>query len=103
MKKEIFFDKNANQELIKLSIQVQKKFQALIKILKEAGKLEFPEGRKIDKNLYEIRIKFKGEFRGFYAYIKNNFIILLPFFRKKSQKTAIKNLKTAKRRLKYYE
>lgn len=103
MEKQIFYDKNADKEILKFPLQIQKRFHSQINILGEIGKLEFPDSRKIDKNLYEIRIKFKGEYRGFYAYIRKAQIIVLHCFRKKSQKTPIKSIKTAKRRLKYYE
>jgi len=101
--KTVFFDKNADKEFIKLSAAVKIGFQSLIQILIEKGRLDFPNSRKLDKNLYEIRVKLQGEFRGFYAYVGENFIVILHFFHKKTQKTPIKNLKIAKRRLKQYE
>lgn len=102
MEKKIYLDKHAEKELRDFPEAVQIKFEALLIILKAAGKLEFPESKKIDRNLYEMRIKLKGEYRGFYAYFSKNYIIILHFFRKKTQKTPIKNLKTVKKRLKLY-
>ncbi|MCX6816872.1 MAG: type II toxin-antitoxin system RelE/ParE family toxin [Candidatus Beckwithbacteria bacterium] len=101
--KKIYYDKNADKELAEFSISVQKVFLSLINILKTTGKLEFPVTKKLEKNLYEIRVKLQGEFRGFYAYMGKEFIVILHFFHKKTQKTPLKNLKTAKRRLKQYE
>ena len=62
-----------------------------------------PEAKKIDHNLYEIRISLEGAYRGFYAYIEKEFVMILHLFRKKGQKTPLKNLKLARRRLKNYE
>jgi len=81
----------------------QKEFQAYIAILVEEGKLEFPEARKVSKNLFEIRVIHEGAYRAFYAYIRKDYIILLHFFPKKTQKTPLKNIKIAQQRLKQYE
>lgn len=103
MKKRVFIDRNAEKELRKFAEEVQIEFEAYFEILRQKGKLDFPESKKIDKNLFELRVKFKGEYRGFYAYIGRKYIIIFHFFRKKTQKTPIRNIKTAKRRLKQYE
>lgn len=103
MKKRIFLDKNAEKELRQLSEKVQLEFEAFFKILELEGKLDFPQAKKITKDLFEIRIKLKGEYRGFYAYVGKLDIIVLHFFRKKAQKTPIKDVELAQRRLKQYE
>jgi phage-related protein len=103
MKKEIFYDKNAAKELKKFAKIVQREFQALIEVLKLEGKLESPDAKKISKSLFEIRVVKGGAYRGFYAYIKNDYIVILHFFQKKTQKTPLKNIKLAGRRLKQYE
>ena len=100
---KVFFDNKAQKEFKEFAEPVQMKFDSVLKTLRESGRLDFPDGRKIDKNLYELRIKYQGEFRGLYAYIIQSQIVVLHFFRKKTQKTPIKDLKTAKRRLKFYE
>ena len=78
-------------------------FEAYFKILEIEGKLDFPSARKVSKDVFEIRFKLKGEYRGFYAYIGKLDIVILHFFRKKTQKTPIKDLELARRRLKLYE
>ncbi len=103
MKKIINFDKNAQKELNKFDIVVQREFAGLIKKLEADGKLNFPEAKKLKNNLFEIRIKINGAYRGFYGYIKGTTIIILHFFHKKSQKTPTKNLKLAENRLKQYK
>ena len=103
MKKNIFLEKNAERELRDFSEEVQLEFEAYIKILGLEGKLDFPHAKKIGGNLFEIRIKVQGEYRSLYAYIGKLDIVILHFFRKKTQKTPIKDLELAQRRLKLYE
>lgn len=103
MKKNIFVDKNAEKELRDFDGEVQLEFEAYFKILELEGKLDLPHAKKINRDLFEIRIKVKGEYRGFYAYIGELDIVILHFFRKKTQKTPIKDLELARRRLRQYE
>lgn len=103
MKKNIFVDKSAEKELREFGEEVQLEFEAYFKILGLEGKLDFPSARKVAKDIFEIRIKLQGEYRGFYAYVGKLDIVILHFFRKKTQKTPIKDLELAQRRLKQYE
>ncbi|MBL7159772.1 type II toxin-antitoxin system RelE/ParE family toxin [Candidatus Microgenomates bacterium] len=103
MKKKIYYDKNATKEFKDFRREVQREFQAHIEILGRKGRLEFPEAKKIAKNLFEIRVSEKEAYRGIYAYIWKEHVIILHFFQKKTRKTPIKDLKIAKERLKRYE
>ena len=103
MRKEILYDKNALKELREFREEVQEEFQAYIKTLRQEGKLEFPEARKITKHLFEIRVIHEGIYRAFYAYAMKDSIVLLHFFQKKTQKTPLKNVKLAQQRLKQYD
>lgn len=99
MKKQIVIDKSAEKELANLSGEVQLKFQGHFEALGEEGKLDFPDARKISKDLFEIRVKLQGQYRGFYAYVQQDYIIILHIFHKKTQKTPFRNIETAERRL----
>ncbi len=103
MKKNVFLDKNAEKELREFGEEVQLEFEAYLKILGLEGKLDFPHAKKITRDLFEIRIKVQGEYRCFYAYIGKLDIVILNFFRKQTQKTPIKNLELAQKRLRLYE
>ena len=103
MKKRIYLDKQAKKELRQFPEKVQIKFEAYIIRLRQQGKLEFPESKKINNKLFELRVKIKNTYRGFYTYLGKTYIIILHFFKKKAQKTPLKNLKTAQRRLRQYE
>lgn len=58
--------------------------------------------RKITRDIFEIRISHQGVYRGLYAYIKDDSIIILHFFQKKSQKILSKHIALAQQRLSYY-
>lgn len=103
MKKKIFYDKRARREFAKLSLHIRKILEGRIEYLEEKGLLQLPEAKKIERDLFEIRVRSEeGAFRCFYAYIKRDFIVILHVFQKKTEKTPQKAIKTAKGRLKLY-
>jgi phage-related protein len=102
MKKDVDIDERAQKELNNLDKDVQYDFVALLGILRDKGRLEFPDAKKIAKNLFEMRVRKNGVFRGLYAYVEEESIVVLHFFQKKSQKTPLVVIKIAKQRLQYY-
>lgn len=103
MKKIIVYDKRAVKEFNNFNVNVKKDFAGLIETLSSEGKLDLPKAKRLNKELFEMRVKNDGEYRGVYAYIINNRIIILLFFRKKTQKTPLKFIKTSIKRLQKYE
>jgi len=68
-------------------------------LLEEYGhQLGMPHSKKIDKELYELRIRGTEEIRIFYTFRKNR-IYLLHGFKKKTQKTPSKEILIAFKRL----
>lgn len=57
MKKYVKYDKNAIDELQNFSLEVKKDLVSIIDILASRGRLEYPEGKKITKDIFEIRLK----------------------------------------------
>lgn len=102
MKKNVLFDARAVRELEKFGKDVQLSFQSYIMVLGSEGRLEFPDARKISSDIFEIRVECKGAYRGLYAYMHKDAIIILHFFNKKSQKTPLKNSAVARQRLNMY-
>lgn len=102
MNKKIVLDKRAEKEINKFSKSARIKLIAYLETLKEDGKLKKPFAKKINKDLYEIRIKHKGEWRVIYAYVLRNEVIILSAFRKKTTKLPIREINKAQRRLKEY-
>lgn len=105
MKKTVVIDKRTEKELKKFPYTVQLKFYALFDTLGKIGSLKEPEGKKLAGNsrLFEVRVKYQGQWRAVYAYIKNDRIIILSAFAKKTQKTPKTELEKAKHRLIEYD
>jgi phage-related protein len=103
MKKKIFLHPKVEKELNKIPHNTREELQHLFKILSDQGKLELPYGKKITKDLFEIRIRHKDHWRAIYAYIKGDIIIIVSLFKKKTNKTPLKELKKVYKRLLQYE
>jgi len=85
-----------------MSVAYSKKFASYIEVLAVKGFLQYPKARKLDNDIFEIRVKREGIWRGFYAYFDRNLIIILNIFHKKSNKTPKNEIVKAKLRLKFY-
>ena len=103
MKKKIFLHPKVEKELNKVPYNIREELQRLFNLLSKEGKLELPFGKKITKDLFEIRIRHKDHWRSIYAYIKGDTIIIVSLFKKKTNKTPTKELKKAYQRLLQYE
>jgi phage-related protein len=62
-------------------------------------RIEMPFSRKIEDDLYELRIKSSKNIRIFYTFYQDS-IVLLHIISKKSQKLPLKDINTARNRLK---
>ena len=104
MKKTVLVDDRAIKEINKFPKAVRIKIRAYTDILKETGGLQKPFTKKLNTklNLYEIRIKHKGTWRVFYAYCGKKEIIILSALHKKTQKTPLKEIRKAEKRLREY-
>lgn len=105
VKKIIEVNNSARKELRKFPRPVQVKFKAMFEILEEEGKLEEPYAKKLGgkDTLFEIRVKYKGQWRAIYAYLSGNIIIILSAFIKKTQKTPLREIEKARKRLQLYK
>jgi len=99
VKKKIEIDQRALKEIDKFDEEVQVRITAALDVLARDGFLKEPYGKRIDNDIFEIRIKYKGQYRALYAYLKKGIIVVLSAFRKKTQKTPLKEIKKAKLRL----
>ena len=74
------------------------KIAHLIDLLEIHGSLlGMPHAKKLDANLYELRLRGKEEIRIIYGF-KGKIIYLLHGFKKQKQKTPRKEIETARRR-----
>lgn len=103
MKKRVEIDVRAAKEIRKFPKEVQAKFTAIFTILKRDGYLQQPYSKRVNIHLFEIRIRYKGQWRTLYAYLSKIKIIILSAFLKKTRKTPKKEIKKALKRLKEYK
>lgn len=87
----------------KLSIPDQAKVYAYIQMLEQEGyRLGTPFVKTIEGKLKELRIPVSpGQYRIFYLFYSGEDFYLLHGFLKKTQKTPLKEIDTAKKRMKY--
>ncbi len=96
--KIIFFDNSVKKLIRNLEKPTASKVFRMIDLLERYGfGLKMPHSRRIDKNLYELRIRGRQEVRIFYAF--HNDAILLHGFVKKTGKTPERELEVVRRKL----
>lgn len=94
-KKEVFILEIALKELHSLPTKTQQEFAILINEISECGYLTYPEGKKMRSyDLFEMRIRDDDSYRCLYCYL-GEIIAILSFFKKKSNKTPIKQIRKA--------
>jgi len=96
MKKQILFTRQALKFLNGLPATVQVEFRANFAALETNGRLEFPQGRKLENGLFEIRVATGGNsYRTMYCYSAGDEIWMLCGFVKKTQKTPPQEIEKA--------
>lgn len=95
----IYTENNAKKEVEAFPKPAQLVFSGLLEVLTKRGRLDFPEGKKVTRELFEMRFVQVVQYRVLYAYIGKNSILLLSAFIKKTQKTPQKEIDKAKTRL----
>ena len=104
--KVIAYESARKEKLVKdfiksLENETRSKVGRLISLLQIHGNLlRMPYSKKITKDIFELRIRGVDEIRIFYAFGKGKVIYLLHGFKKKSQKTSIREIIIAEKRLK---
>lgn len=95
----IFFNSKINDYLLTLQKPTYTKILRQIKLLETMGyQLTLPYSKPISQNLFELRIHGQQEVRIFYCFYKNK-IYLLHAFVKKTQKTPLKEISIAQKRI----
>jgi len=79
------------------SSEVQAEYLKIVEQLETDGRLVEPYGKKLDKGLFEMRIRRGGQVRILYFYQEKEYVIGVHAFVKKTQKTPQKELKQAVR------
>lgn len=97
---EVSINRSVETFITKLEKHTIAKTLRTIDLLERFGfELTFPHTKKIDKNLHELRIRSDQEVRIFYTF-KNNAIVLLHGFVKKTQRTPSREIEQARQELK---
>lgn len=100
VKKRLEIDHRAAREILGFSEEAQAKLAAILSSLEKLGHLREPEAKRVNEDLFEVRVRVGGQWRAFYAYLGKTVILILSAFRKKTQKTPEKEIKKALKRLK---
>ena len=100
VKKEVIFEIHALEEFEALNKEVREEFHKLIQALINYGQLREPNAKKLTTNLFELRVRVKGQWRDMYAYYQEDKIIILRFLHKKTQKTPKQEIELALNRFK---
>ena len=94
--KQIVFTKQANDFIFAQPIPVVSKILLLVDELGKRGRMQPPQAKKIDENLFELRLKeSNNQYRVFYCYCVGNIIYILNGFIKKTQKTPLAEIRKA--------
>lgn len=97
-----YYNENVRKEIDKMPVSIRASFARITELIIEFGPgLPMPYVRPMKNGLFEIRAKGKeGIGRVFYCTIKSRKIVILHSFIKKAQKTPIKELNIARKRMK---
>ena len=74
----------------------QAEYLSIVETLERDGFLVEPYGKKIDSDLFEIRVRRGKQVRVIYFYHSDDLVFGVHAFTKKSQKTPLKDLKYAR-------
>ena len=86
-----------------LSTDSVSKVSRLITLLQNHGNLlRMPYSKKLTNNIFELRIKGSKTIRILYAFGPEKTIYLLHGFKKKTQKTPVREIRLAEKRLRRY-
>ena len=96
-----YYSPKIEEEILSLPDGLLSRYFRLAELMLEFGaNLGMPHTRPIENGLFELRVKSKeGIARVFYCTKKDNKIIVLHLFIKKTQKTPQKELKLAHKRM----
>jgi phage-related protein len=76
---------------------VQIEYVKIVETLERDGRLVEPFGKKLDEDLFEMRIRKGGQTRVLYFYHEKEYLVGVHAFVKKSQQTPLKELKQSRR------
>ena len=100
-KKQIVITAQANDFIFSQPLPVVSAFMDVIHRLEMSGYLTMPDAKKIDADLFELRVKVeRNQYRAFYCYAVGNLIYILSGFVKKTPKAPPQEIRKAHRIMK---
>lgn len=97
-KKKTYLDLKKVREFVsKLPSKAQAEYESIIGQLETDGFLVEPFGKKLENDLFEIRIRRGGQVRVFYFYHEEDYVFGVHAFTKKTQKTPVQEMKKARK------
>lgn len=97
-----FYDSKVEKSIEEWPIKIRAKFTLITELIEEFGPNEIgmPHTRPLGKGLFEIRAKGnEGIGRALFCVIKGKVVIILNGFIKKTQKTPLKEIELARKRM----
>lgn len=95
-KKQVVITAQAQEFIFDQTPFVISEFFRLIRLLEKNGRLEEPDGKKINARLFEMRVHSSdGQFRTFYCYAAGDLVYILSGFVKKTPKTPLAEIRKA--------
>ena len=77
--------------------EIQAEYVKIVEILETEGQLIEPFGKKLDRDLFEIRLRRGKQVRVLYFYFEGDMVIGVHGFMKKTQKAPPKEIQQAQR------
>ena len=96
-KKQYIAIKKVREFISRQSKECQAQYLAMIEQLEKDGFLIKPFSKKIEKDLFELRVRQGRQVRIFYYYDTGDMVVGVHAFVKKTQKTPVREIKQARR------
>jgi phage-related protein len=97
MKKTYIAVRKVRDFIAAQSPECQVEYLKIVERLQQDGFLVEPFGRKLDAELFEMRIRRGRQIRVIYCYCEGDLVVGVHAFVKKSQKTPLRELRLARR------
>ena len=74
-----------------------KEYDHLLFLLRETGRLVYPDAEKVETDLFTLRVRVGGNARFFYCYDDGAAVWILNGYEKKTEKIPLREIRQAKR------
>ena len=80
-----------------MNAEETKEYNHLLFLLRDAGRLAYPDAEKVESGLFALRIRVGGNARFFYCYDDGSAVWMLNGYEKKTEKIPVREIRQAKR------